>query len=67
MCTNWLMVRGLRRHGFTAEADRIADRSLEAAEAHGFREFYNPLTGVGMRGTNFGWGTLAVAMQTSEI
>ncbi len=67
MCTNWLMVRGLRRHGFTAEAARIADRSLEAAEAHGFREFYNPLTGVGMRGTNFGWGALAVAMQTSEI
>lgn len=62
MGTNWLLERGLRRHGFTAEAARIAERSLQAAETHGFREFYNPLTGQGMRGERFGWGTLAIAM-----
>jgi glycogen debranching enzyme len=59
---NWFFVRGLRRHGFNAEAEHIAARSRAAVEQSYFREFYSPLTGRGMRGTNFGWATVAVAM-----
>lgn len=59
---NWLFVRGLRRHGFNAEAEHIAARSRAAVEQSYFREFYSPLTGRGMRGENFGWATVAAAM-----
>ena len=59
---NWFFVRGLRRHGFRAEADHIVARSREAVEKSYFREFYSPLTGRGMRGTDFGWATVAAAM-----
>ncbi len=62
MNLNWFFVRGLRGNGYRAEADHIAARSREAAESSYFREFYSPDTGRGLRGTNFGWGTLAAAM-----
>lgn len=62
MNLNWFFVRGLRRNGYRAEADHIAARSREAVEKSYFREFYSPNTGRGMRGTNFGWATLAAAM-----
>jgi len=63
MGLNWLLVRGLRRRGLDDEANHIADRSREMAERSGFREFYDPLTGRGLRGTNFGWATAVVAME----
>jgi glycogen debranching enzyme len=59
---NWFFVRGLRRNGFFKEADHIAARSREAAGKSGFREFYSPDTGRGMRGMDFGWATVAAAM-----
>jgi len=62
MGLNWMLVRGLRRRGFGDEADHIAERSRSLAERSGFREHYNPLTGEGLRGDNFGWATTAIAM-----
>jgi glycogen debranching enzyme len=61
MNLNWLLARGLKAHGYNAEAGTIADRSKEAASKD-FREFYSPETGRGMRGTEFGWATAAVAI-----
>ena len=61
MNLNWLLARGLKAHGYIAEARTIADRSKEAA-LKDFREFYSPETGRGMRGTEFGWATAAVAI-----
>jgi glycogen debranching enzyme len=58
---NWLLARGLRAHGYVNEARTIADRSKEAA-LKDFREFYSPESGRGMRGTEFGWATAAVAI-----
>ncbi len=58
---NWLLARGLRRHGIDAPAREIEQRSLEMA-SNDFREFYSPISGRGMRGTNFGWATVAVDM-----
>jgi hypothetical protein len=63
MNLNWLLVRGLRRSGLAAEADRIADRSAMMAGRSGFREFYNPLTGGGLRGKRFGWATSVIDME----
>lgn len=59
MNLNWLLARGLRRHGFTDVAAEIEAKSIEMI-GRDFREFYSPLTGRGMRGTDFGWATAAV-------
>ena len=61
MNLNWLLARGLRRHGFTDVAEVIEQKSIEMA-SRDFREFYSPLTGRGLRGTDFGWATVAVDM-----
>ena len=60
---NWLIARGLRRHGFDEQARRIEAKSVEMASRE-FREFYSPNTGDGMRGREFGWSTVAVDMPT---
>jgi glycogen debranching enzyme len=61
MNLNWLLVRGLRTHGFDEVASELAHKSKQAAYDD-FREFYSPETGKGMRGTDFGWATVAVDM-----
>jgi glycogen debranching enzyme len=60
--TNWLLCRGLRRHGYREQADAIAERMREAAARGGFNEFYDPLTGRPVGAADFGWGTLASVM-----
>ena len=58
---NWLLARGLRKHGFSDIASEIEAKSIEMA-SRDFREFYSPISGRGMRGTDFGWATVAVDM-----
>ena len=60
---NWLIARGLRRHGFDEQARHIEAKSVAMASRE-FREFYSPNTGAGMRGRGFGWATVAVDMPT---
>jgi glycogen debranching enzyme len=60
--TNWLLARGLRRHGYDSLADALGARSRELAEQGGFNEFYNPLTGEPVGAPDFGWGTLAAVI-----
>jgi hypothetical protein len=46
--------------GYRDEALRIV-RSLQvAADRHGFREYYNPLTGRGLAARGFGFATLLI-------
>ena len=46
-------------HG--ALAALMSDRgSVVAVERHGFREYYNPLTGHGLGARDFSWSTLLV-------
>jgi hypothetical protein len=60
--TNWLLCRGLRRHGYPEQAETISARSRELAEQGGFNEFYDPLAGRPVGAPDFGWGTLAAVM-----
>ena len=60
--TNWFIVEGLRRHGYTELAEQITDKSRELVEKSGFREYYNPLNGEGGGAEKFGWSTLAAVM-----
>ena len=57
--TNWFLVHGLRGHGYTDLAERIAARSRELVERGGFNEFYDPLSGRPVGAARFGWATLA--------
>jgi hypothetical protein len=59
MNTNWLLVHGLRLHGYADVAATIAARSRELVEMGGFNEFYDPLNGAPVGAERFGWATLA--------
>jgi glycogen debranching enzyme len=58
--TAWLLLPAMRELGYVEEADRILDTLEFAADRHGFREYYNPLTGVGLGARRFGFATLLV-------
>ncbi len=58
--TNWFVVKGLRKHGYNDVADTIVKQMIDMIQKHGFREYYNPETGVGYRRKDFGWSTLIV-------
>lgn len=45
--TNWFLAKGLRNYGYMKEADYLTQKTKEAVDKSGFREFYNPLTGEG--------------------
>ena len=54
----WLLVPPLREVGYEDAARRIVGSLADAVERHGFREYYDPLTGRGMAARGFGWSTL---------
>ena len=54
----WLLWIGLRRLGYEAEADRMADALCAAYAREGSREFYEPYSGEGLGAEDFGWSTL---------
>ncbi len=53
--TNWLIIDGLKRYGFTAEAESLTKRSLELVAKSGFSEYFNPLDGSPDGANNFSW------------
>jgi glycogen debranching enzyme len=64
--TAWLLVPAMRRLGFGEEADRVTSSLAEVVDRHGFREYYNPLNGIGLAARNFGWSTLLVDLIENE-
>lgn len=73
--TNWLIFEGLllQRERFkddpefaqrlNAKALHIATASIELVRTQGYREFYHPESGRGMRVEDFAWSTLAHLME----
>jgi glycogen debranching enzyme len=59
--TNWLLWKGLRRHGYTAEADLVRAGVLEAVRTAGLYEYFDPFDGTGRGSAAFGW-TAALVM-----
>lgn len=53
--TNWLIIDGLRRYGYTAEADHITKKSLELVKKHGSYEYFNPHNGKPIGAHPFSW------------
>lgn len=60
--TNWLLWRGLRRHGFTNAAAHLAESTVSMVARAGLWEFYNPLNGEGLGAKSFAWSGLALDM-----
>lgn len=63
--TNWLIIDGLRRYGFTAEADIMTAKSLEVVEKHGSYEYFSPIDGTPAGAKNFSW-TAALALDLAK-
>lgn len=64
---NWMIIKGLKQHGFENVAIELASRTIDLVKKHGFREFYNPRTGEGMGAKLFGWSTLVIDIQKTIL
>ena len=58
----WLLQRGLLAHGRVEAARSVAVRTASLVARSGFREYYDPYTGVGMGARAFGMSTLAAVI-----
>lgn len=59
--TNWLIIEGLKRYGYTVEAEYIRKKTLELVQSHGAYEYFNPLDGSPVGAHPFSW-TAALAI-----
>lgn len=59
--TNWLIIDGLERMGFTDHAAALKQSTVELVERGGFYEYFNPHTGAPAGSENFSW-TAALAI-----
>jgi glycogen debranching enzyme len=57
---NWLLARGLRSHGLTAQAGALERTTLGLVERAGMREYFDPLTGEGLGSDDFSWTAAVV-------
>ncbi len=53
--TNWLIIDGLRRHGFNDHADALTESTIELVESFGCYEYFSPLDGEPAGIPNFSW------------
>jgi glycogen debranching enzyme len=52
---NWLVIRGLLRHGYIKQALSLMEKTIELVQENGFFEYFHPLTGAGYGSDNFSW------------
>ncbi len=53
--TNWLIIDGLKRYGYEAEAKVLKERTIKLVAKSGFYEYFNPLNGDPAGALNFSW------------
>ncbi|MBI3984200.1 glycoside hydrolase [Candidatus Microgenomates bacterium] len=53
--TNWMIIKGLLKFGYTAEATKLINQSLALVETAGFYEYFSPIDGHGYGINNFSW------------
>jgi len=58
----WMVWLGLRRLGYEAEAERLADGVIGAVAREGLREYYDPRDGTGLGAKDFTWSALAAEL-----
>ena len=62
----WMVWLGMRRLGYAAEAQRLADGLVAAVEREGLREYYDPRTGSGLGARDFAWSALVAELATPD-
>lgn len=63
--TNWLIIDGLKRHGYKEHAAALTESTLEMVAQSGFFEYFDPLNGKGAGAHNFSW-TAALVLDLLE-
>jgi hypothetical protein len=58
---NWLVIDGLRRGGYPAEAGALARKTISLVSSHGMHEYFSPVSGKPAGAPNFSW-TAALTM-----
>lgn len=53
--TNWLIIDGLRRYGFTDHAEALRESTIDMVKQSGFYEYFSPLDGKPSGAENFSW------------
>jgi glycogen debranching enzyme len=53
--TNWLIIEGLKRYGFTEEAEQLTKKSINVVAKSGPSEYFSPLDGSPAGAANFSW------------
>jgi hypothetical protein len=59
---NYMIARGLREHGFAAQAEEIDNDSLTLIKESGFAEYYSPIDATPCGGDTFTW-TAAIVLE----
>ncbi|HEV7563079.1 MAG TPA: hypothetical protein VGO24_06210 [Solirubrobacterales bacterium] len=62
----WLVWLGMRRLGYEAEAQRLADGVIAAVAREGLREYYDPRTGKGLGAKDFAWSALVAELSAPD-
>ncbi|HEV2789852.1 MAG TPA: hypothetical protein VGV69_00960 [Solirubrobacterales bacterium] len=62
----WLVWLGLRRLGYEAEAQRLADGVIGAVAREGLREYYDPRNGNGLGAEDFAWSSLIAELAAPD-
>jgi hypothetical protein len=60
--STWMAWLGLRRLGYEAAAQRLADGVIAAVAREGLREYYDPRTGKGLGAKDFAWSALVAEL-----
>jgi hypothetical protein len=58
----WMVWLGMRRLGYEAEAQRLADGVIGAVAREGLHEYYDPRTGRGLGAEDFAWSALVAEL-----
>jgi len=65
--TNWMVIDGLKRYGFTEHADVLTEITLELVRQHGAYEYFDPLDGSPHGSPQFSWSAaLAIDLLKSK-
>jgi hypothetical protein len=65
--TNWLIIDGLKRYGFTDEAEKLIESCLTLVAESGMNEYFSPIDGSPAGVKNFSWtAALAIDLLSTE-
>jgi len=53
--TNWLIIDGLKRYGFTEVAEDLRQRTISMVSSAGCYEYFSPIDGKGLGANSFSW------------